>query len=110
MARRATPLETVSLLVPEEALPFYEQALLSFCPTVGFFRDEDEGPWRLEAVKPVGDRDAELAVALVLAAALSGIEVPLERSADGGGRLARTQPGGVPRTAHRPPLRRARHP
>jgi len=50
MARRATPLETVSLLVPEEALPFYERALLSVCPTVGFFRDEDEGPWRLEAV------------------------------------------------------------
>jgi ribosomal protein L11 methyltransferase len=78
--RRATPLETVSLLVPEEALPFYEQALLSICPTVGFFRDEDEGPWRLEAVKPVGDRDADLTIALVLAAALSGVEVPMERS------------------------------
>ncbi|MBW4022106.1 MAG: 50S ribosomal protein L11 methyltransferase [Proteobacteria bacterium] len=80
-ARRATPLETVSLLVPEEALPFYEQALLSICPTVGFFRDEDEGPWRLEAVKPVGDRDAELATALLLAAALSGVEATLERTA-----------------------------
>jgi ribosomal protein L11 methyltransferase len=79
MARRATPLETVSLLVPEEALPFYEQALLSICPTVGFFREEDEGPWRLEAVKPVGDRDRELATALMLAGALSGIEVPMER-------------------------------
>ena len=79
-ARRPTPLETVSLLVPEEALPFYEQALLSICPTVGFFRDEDEGPWRLEAVKPVGDRDADLSVALVLAAALSGVEVAMERS------------------------------
>ena len=78
--RRATPLETVSLLVPEEALPFSEQALLSICPTVGFFRDEDEGPWRLEAVKPVGDRDADLTIALVLAAALSGVEVPMERS------------------------------
>ena len=81
MARRATPLETVSLLVPEEALPFYEQALLSICPTVGFFREEDEGPWRLEAVKPVGDRDGELATALLLAGALSGVEVPLERTA-----------------------------
>ncbi len=79
VARRATPLETVSLLVPEEALPFYEQALLSICPTVGFFRDEDEGPWRLEAVKPVGDRDSDLTTALVLAGALSGIEVPMER-------------------------------
>jgi ribosomal protein L11 methyltransferase len=78
-ARRATPLETVSLLVPEEALPFYEQALLSICPTVGFFRDEDEGPWRLEAVKPVGDRDHDLAIALVLAGALSGVELPMER-------------------------------
>jgi ribosomal protein L11 methyltransferase len=78
MARRATPLETVSLLVPEEALPFYEQALLSVCPTVGFFRDEDEGPWRLEAVKPIGDRDDELATALMLAGALSGVEVMVE--------------------------------
>jgi ribosomal protein L11 methyltransferase len=80
MARRATPLETVSLLIPEEALPFYEQALLSVCPTVGFFRDEDEGPWRLEAVKPVGERDDELATALMLAAALSGYDIPLERT------------------------------
>lgn len=80
MARRATPLETVSLLVPEEALPFYEQALLSICPTVGFFRDEDEGPWRLEAVKPMGERDDELATNLMLAAALSGYDIPLERS------------------------------
>jgi ribosomal protein L11 methyltransferase len=79
-ARRATPLETVSLLVPEEALPFYEQALLSVCPTVGFFREADEGPWRLEAVKPVGDHDADLTTALVLAAALSGVEVPVERT------------------------------
>jgi ribosomal protein L11 methyltransferase len=79
MARRATPLETVSLLVPEEALPVYEQALLSICPTVGFFRDEDEGPWRLEAVKPVGERDDELATALMLAGALSGYEILLER-------------------------------
>jgi len=78
MARRATPLETVSLLVPEEALPFYERALLSVCPTVGFFRDEDEGPWRLEAVKPVGDRDGELATALMLAGALSGYDIAVE--------------------------------
>lgn len=80
MARRATPLETVSLTVPEEALPFYEQALLSICPTVGFFRDEDEGPWRLEAVKPVGERDDDLATALLLAAGLSGYEAQLERT------------------------------
>lgn len=78
MARRATPLETVSLLVPEEALPFYEQALLSVCPTVGFFRDEDEGPWRLEAVKPIGDRDEDLATALMLAGALSGYDIAVE--------------------------------
>lgn len=80
MARRATPLETVSLLVPEEALPFYEQALLSVCPTVGFFRDEDEGPWRLEAVKPIGEGDAELATALLLAGALSGHEIAVEHT------------------------------
>jgi ribosomal protein L11 methyltransferase len=80
MARRAAMLETVSLLVPEEVLPVYEQALLSICPTVGFFRDEDEGPWRLEAVKPIGDRDTELSAALMLAAALSGVDIPLERT------------------------------
>lgn len=90
MARRATPLETVSLLVPEEALPFYEQALLSVCPTVGFFRDEDEGPWRLEAVKPMGEGDAELATALMLAGALSGYEVAAEhRPTEAEGWLAR---------------------
>jgi ribosomal protein L11 methyltransferase len=79
--RRATPLETIALTVPEEALPFYEAALLSLCPTVGFFRDGDEGPWRLEAVKPVGEGDDELVGALALAAMLSGYETELERSA-----------------------------
>ncbi|WP_158805254.1 MULTISPECIES: 50S ribosomal protein L11 methyltransferase [unclassified Acidisoma] len=78
--RRATPLETIALTLPEEALPAYESALLSICSTVGFFRDGDEGPWRLEAVKPVGEGDNELVGALALAAMMTGVEAVLERS------------------------------
>ena len=78
--RRATPLETIALTLPEEALPAYESALLSICSTVGFFRDGDEGPWRLEAVKPVGEGDNELGGALALAAMMTGVEAVLERS------------------------------
>jgi ribosomal protein L11 methyltransferase len=78
--RRATPLETIALTLPEEALPAYESALLSICSTVGFFRDGDEGPWRLEAVKAVGEGDNELVGALALAAMMTGVEATLERS------------------------------
>ena len=41
--------------VPEEALEAYEAALCRACATVGFFRDQRRGDWRVEGVKPVGD-------------------------------------------------------
>ncbi|MDE2580644.1 MAG: 50S ribosomal protein L11 methyltransferase [Rhodospirillales bacterium] len=76
---RAIPLETVSLDVPDPALPAYEAALRSACATVGFFRDEAAGLWRLEGVKPVGEHDPALAAGLALAALLTGTELPVVR-------------------------------
>lgn len=79
-SRHIARLETVSVTVPETALEAYEAALDSACDTVGFFRDEATGNWRVEGVKPVGTREAELAAALALAASLTGLGIPLERS------------------------------
>ena len=92
MARRhATPLETVAVTVPEDALEAYEAALNSACDTVGFFRDNTTGDWRVEGVKPVGSKESELAAALLLAELVSGIAAPLERVAtEAEGWLART--------------------
>ena len=90
--RHATPLETVSVDVPESALEAYEAALSIACDTVGFFRDEDTGDWRVEGVKEVGSGDAELATALALAAALSGVTASLRRAGTPAeGWLARTR-------------------
>ena len=89
--RRATPLETVSVTVPENALEAYEAALNSACDTVGFFRDDVTGDWRVEGVKPVNTNDSELAAALLVAGLVSGVSVPLERaSTEAEGWLART--------------------
>jgi ribosomal protein L11 methyltransferase len=79
--RRAGPLETVFVVVPEEVLEAYEAALGVACSTLGFFL-EDEGArsWRVEGVKPVGDKDEELAASLALAAALSGHVATLHRA------------------------------
>lgn len=92
MARRhATPLETVSVTVPEDALEAYEAALNSACDTVGFFRNNVTGDWRVEGVKPVGAHESELTSALMLAELVSGVAVPLERaSTEAEGWLART--------------------
>lgn len=87
----ATPLETVSVTVPEDALEAYEAALNSACETVGFFLDVATGNWRVEGVKPVHTNEPELAAALVLAELVSGVSVPLERSAtEADGWLARS--------------------
>ncbi len=92
MARRqATPLETVALTVPEDALEAYEAALNSACDTVGFFRDNVTGDWRVEGVKRVGENESELAAALMLAELVSGVSAELERSStEAEGWLART--------------------
>jgi ribosomal protein L11 methyltransferase len=89
--RRATPLETVAVTVPEDALEAFEAALNSVCDTVGFFRDVATGDWRVEGVKPVNTKEAELNAALMLAELVSGVSVPLERSStEAEGWLART--------------------
>lgn len=89
--RRATPLETVSVEVPEDALEAYEAALGSVCATVGFFLDDAAGTWRVEGVKKRGEGDADLAAALAVAEVVSGVAVPLARTAtEAEGWLART--------------------
>lgn len=82
MRRRAGPLETVWVEVPDTALEAYEAALSSVCDTVGFFlADEARGTWRVEGVRDQGQDDAALLTALVLAAAATGVAPPLQRTA-----------------------------
>jgi ribosomal protein L11 methyltransferase len=91
MTRHPTPLETVSVDVPETAVEAYESALSTACATVGFFRDHKTGDWRVEGVKPFGGNEPELAAALALAAGVTGITAPLHRTATpADGWLART--------------------
>jgi len=78
--RHATALETVAVTVPEAALEAYEAALGTVCGTVGFFLDEDTRTWRVEGVKGQGEGDADLASALAVAQAITGVAAPLERS------------------------------
>jgi ribosomal protein L11 methyltransferase len=86
-------LETVFVLVPEAALEAYEAALGVACSALGFFLDdEDARIWRVEGVKPVGDKDAELASSLAIAASVSGHEAVLQRvPTDAEGWLAKVQ-------------------
>jgi ribosomal protein L11 methyltransferase len=91
MPRHAIPLETVWVTIQEDGLEAYEAALGSACETVGFFRDHDTGIWRVEGVKQVGVKDAELTAAVALAAIVSGVPATLEREAtEADGWLART--------------------
>lgn len=80
LKRRAQALETVSVQVPEAALEAYELALSSVCASVGFFRDHQTGAWHVEGVKPAGSDELQLSAALVLAAGLTGVEVPPRRA------------------------------
>jgi ribosomal protein L11 methyltransferase len=91
MPRHTTPLETVAVTIPEDALEPFEAALLAACDTVGFFQDEDTGLWRLEGVKQVGAKETELATAFALANAVSGLQCELERTpTEADGWLARS--------------------
>lgn len=91
MPHHPIPLETVAVSVPEDALETFEAALSATCDTVGFFRDHDTAIWRIEGVKRIGINDAELAAALALAAAATGIAPTLERApTEADGWLART--------------------
>lgn len=89
--RRATPLETVSVEVPESAMEAYEAALRGACATVGFFVDDATGRWRIEGVKAVGEGEPELIGGLAIAAMVSGVEAELARAPTAAeGWLART--------------------
>ena len=92
MRRRAGPLETVYVEVPEAAVEAYEAALGTACDTVGFFlADEDARIWRIEGVRDaVAGLDA-LDGALALAAMVTGVTAPLQHAAtEAEGWLART--------------------
>ena len=91
MTKHPVRLETVAVSVSEDMLEAFEAALANACPTVGFFRDEDTGIWRVEGVKQVGVNDAELASSLAVAAMMTGVSPVLCRSAtEADGWLARS--------------------
>lgn len=91
MRRRAGPLETLWVEVPEHALDAYEAAMATACGTVGFFLiDEDVRTWRVEGVRDVADTLPEGAMAL--AALVSGVKATLHRAAtEAEGWVLRTQ-------------------
>ena len=111
MKRRAGPLETVWVEVPESAMEAYERAFDAACDTVGFFlADEDARTWRIEGVREAGADDAPLYQALLLAAALSGTEASLQREAtEAEGWLARTEASFPPQRVGRRFLVRGTH-
>jgi ribosomal protein L11 methyltransferase len=91
MIRRAIRLETVGVEVPEAAVPAYEAALRTVSTTVGFFRDEATGLWRVEGVKEAGEGEPALAGALALAELVTGVAAELQRhDTPAEGWLART--------------------
>lgn len=93
MRRRAGPLETVWVEIPEAALEAFEAALSTACTTVGFFlADEARRVWRLEGVRDVPEGDGTLQSALALAAAATGVDPALHRApVEAEGWLVRTQ-------------------
>jgi ribosomal protein L11 methyltransferase len=94
MMRQATPLETVYVVVPGEAVDAYEAALTGVCSAVGLFlADEEAGTWRVEGVKPVGE-SAQLQAGLAMAELASGVAAELFRvDTDSEGWLARVYEG-----------------
>ena len=93
MKRRAGPLETVFVHVPEAALEAYEAAFTATCDTVAFYlEDEDARTWRIEGVREAGGDLTPLHHALLLASFTSGVDAPLGRAAtESEGWLARTE-------------------
>jgi len=81
MNRHIRLLETVSVTVPNTAVPAYESAIALACSTVGLFVvDEAAGLWRVEGVKAVGEGEESLLSGLAVAAGVTGIAAPLERA------------------------------
>ncbi len=90
--RRAAPLETVFVIVPEAAVPAYESAIALACSTVGLFiANEEARTWRVEGVRPVGGSEDALQQGLALAALATATPATLQREAtEAEGWLART--------------------
>ena len=109
--RHAGKLETVFVEVPESALDVYEAAFSAACDTVGFFlADEDARVWRVEGVREVAADGAGLDQALMLAAAATGVDAPLQRVAtEAEGWLARTVAAFPPQRVGRRFLLRGTH-
>lgn len=109
--RRAGPLETVFVEVPDAALEAYEAAFVSACDTVGFFLvDEDARTWRVEGVREAGAEDGPLLRALLLAGFASGFEAAVQRVAtEAEGWLARTNASFPPQRVGRRFLVRGTH-
>ncbi len=85
-------LDCVAVMVPPEAMEFYEAALSSVCRAVSFFHDEDNDLWDIQGVKDRGAYEDELTSALVVAEMLSGFSSKVTRSlVPVGGWLARTK-------------------
>lgn len=93
MRRRAGPLETVSVEVPEDALEMFEAALLDHCEAVSFFlADEVRMIWQIDGVRDVPEDDTPLRNALALAAAATGVDPAVTRCpTEADGWLVRTQ-------------------
>jgi ribosomal protein L11 methyltransferase len=85
-------LDCVAVMVPADAMEFYEAALGSVCRAVSFFHDEDNDLWDIQGVKERGAYEAELSSALAVAEILTGLSPPITRSlVPVGGWLARTK-------------------
>lgn len=80
-SRRVRALQTVAVSVPERAIGAFAAALGQACGSVGWFQDETSGRWTVEGVKEAGAQEPELAVALALAAAATGVAAAPERRA-----------------------------
>lgn len=92
MRRHASALETVSVVVPADALDAYQAALAQACGTIGFFRDEETDLWTVEGVKDQGVGEGQLAAGLALAALVTGVQAtPTRRRVAAEGWLERTR-------------------
>ena len=79
LSRHATSLETIRVVVPEDALEAYENALGEACGTIGFFLDEATRMWTVEGVKDQGAYEDDLAAGLALAGLITGLDPEIER-------------------------------